>query len=85
MSGPIVGPRFTRSVKVRIGVGMGAAPWRGAAAFARLVDDIDELGFDSIWLPEVLTAPTLDPLAGLSFAAAHNRHQIGRASCRGRV
>jgi probable F420-dependent oxidoreductase len=53
---------------------MGAAPWRGAAAFARLVDDIDELGFDSIWLPEVLTAPTLDPLAGLSFAAAHNRH-----------
>ncbi len=39
-----------------------------------LVDDLDDLGFDSIWLPEVLTAPTLDPLAALAFAAAHNSH-----------
>jgi probable F420-dependent oxidoreductase len=58
-------------VKVRIGVGTGIAPIDGPA-FGRLVDDFDELGFDSIWLPEVLTAQTLDPLAGLSFAAAHN-------------
>ncbi len=40
----------------------------------QLVDDLDELGFDSLWLPEVLTAPTLDPLVALGFAAAHNRH-----------
>ena len=45
-----------------------------AAQFGGLVDDIDELGFDSIWLPEILTAPTLDPLVGLAFAAAHNPH-----------
>ncbi len=44
-------------VKVRIGVGMGAARPADAADFGRLVDDLDELGFDSIWLPEVLTAP----------------------------
>lgn len=25
-----------------------------------------------MWMPEVLTAPTLDPLVGLAFAAAHN-------------
>lgn len=59
-------------MKVRIGVGTGASPTGDGSGFARLVDDLDELGFDSIWLPEVLTAPTLDPLAGLSFAAAHN-------------
>jgi probable F420-dependent oxidoreductase len=59
-------------MKVRIGVGTAAAPALGAPAFARLVDDLDQLGFDSIWLPEVLTAPTFDPLVGLAFAAAHN-------------
>ena len=58
-------------MKVRIGVGMG--PLTGdPAEFADLVDDLDGLGFDSLWLPEVLTAPTLDPLAALAFAAAHN-------------
>jgi probable F420-dependent oxidoreductase len=58
-------------MKVRIGVGMG--PLGGdPAELAGLVDDLDELGFDSLWLPEVLTVPTLDPLAALAFAAAHN-------------
>jgi probable F420-dependent oxidoreductase len=58
-------------VKVRIGVGAG--PLDGdPASLAALVDDLDELGFDSLWLPEVLSAPTLDPLAALAFAAAHN-------------
>ncbi len=61
-------------MKVRIGVGMGIGPTGGADGLGRLVDDLDELGFDSIWLPEVLTAPTLDPLTGLAFAAAHNSH-----------
>jgi probable F420-dependent oxidoreductase len=59
-------------VKVRIGVSMGVAPIGDGAGFSRLVDDLGDLGFDSIWLPEVLTAPTLDPLIGLAFAAAHN-------------
>jgi probable F420-dependent oxidoreductase len=59
-------------VKVRIGVGMGVGASTSASAFSGLVDDLDDLGFDSLWLPEVLTAPTLDPLVGLSFAAAHN-------------
>ncbi|MGA2837041.1 MAG: LLM class flavin-dependent oxidoreductase [Acidimicrobiales bacterium] len=58
-------------MKVRIGVGTGALDG-DPSGLAALVDDLDELGFDSIWLPEVLTAPTLDPLAALAFAAAHN-------------
>ena len=59
-------------MKVRIGVGLGVDPGDDSAGLAGLVDDLDELGFDSIWLPEVLTAPTLDPLVALAFAAAHN-------------
>ena len=58
-------------MKVRIGVGMGALGGE-PAELCDLVDDLEDLGFDSIWLPEVLTAPTLDPLAALAFAAAHN-------------
>ena len=59
-------------MKVRIGVGTGAVADGALASFLRLVDDLDALGFDSLWLPEVLTAPTLDPLVALSFAAAHH-------------
>jgi probable F420-dependent oxidoreductase len=58
-------------VKVRIGVGMGALGG-DPAELCSLVDDLDDLGFDSLWLPEVLTAPTLDPLTALAYAAAHN-------------
>ena len=58
-------------MKVRVGVGMGALSG-DPVELCDLVDDLDELGFDSLWLPEVLTAPTLDPLAALAFAAAHN-------------
>lgn len=53
-------------MKVRIGVGGGIGP----EALGEVVDALDELGFDSLWLSEVLTAPILDPLVGLSFAAA---------------
>jgi probable F420-dependent oxidoreductase len=61
-------------MKVRIGVSGGVGMVGDPAGFGRLIDDLDRLGFDSIWLPEVLTAPTLDPLTGMAFAAAHNPH-----------
>jgi probable F420-dependent oxidoreductase len=41
-------------------------------ALAELVRGLDELGFDSLWLSEVLTGPVLDPVVGLSWAAASN-------------
>jgi probable F420-dependent oxidoreductase len=53
---------------------MGAGAPSEPDGFARLIDDIDELRFDSIWLPEVLTAPALGPLTALAFAAGHNSH-----------
>ena len=58
-------------MKIRIGVGTGGAP-STAEALADLVRGLDELGFDSLWLSEVLTAPVLDPLVGLAWAAASN-------------
>jgi probable F420-dependent oxidoreductase len=43
-----------------------------------LVGGLDALGFDSLWLSEVLTGPVLDPLIGLAWAAASNpRLKIG--------
>ncbi len=56
-------------MKIRIGVGAGGASVAGHT-LADLVTGLDELGFDSLWLSEVLTAPALDPVVGLSWAAA---------------
>jgi probable F420-dependent oxidoreductase len=64
-------------MKIRIGVSMGPGELSGAALCA-VADDLVELGFDSLWLPEVLTASALDPLIGLAWAGAHNpRLKIG--------
>jgi probable F420-dependent oxidoreductase len=64
-------------MKIRIGVGAAAAS-SSPAALAEIVKGIDELGFDSLWLSEVLTGPVLDPVVGLAWAAASNpRLKIG--------
>jgi probable F420-dependent oxidoreductase len=58
-------------MKIRIGVGTAG----GAStpdALTELVTGLDELGFDSLWLSEVLTGPVLDPAVGLAWAAASN-------------
>jgi probable F420-dependent oxidoreductase len=54
-------------VKVRIGVGLGAAS--SGDDIAEMVCEMERCGFDSLWLSEVLSTPVLDPLAGLAFAA----------------
>ena len=58
-------------MKIRIGVGAAGAS-STPEALAELVTGIDDLGFDSLWLSEVLTGPVLDPLVGLAWAAASN-------------
>jgi probable F420-dependent oxidoreductase len=59
-------------MKIRIGVGAGGAT-PTTEAFTELVDGLEALGFDSLWLSEVLTGPVVDPLVGLAWAAASNR------------
>ena len=58
-------------MKIRIGVGAAVA---GASPdmLGEIVDTLDELAFDSLWLSEVLTGPVLDPTVGLAWAAARN-------------
>src|SRR5204863_3112166 len=64
-------------MKIRIGIGAGGATSM-AEALPELVMGLDELGFDSLWLSEVLTGPVLDPIVGLAWAAATNpRMKVG--------
>src|SRR3989442_7598359 len=62
---------YTTLFRSRIGVGAGGA-LSTPGVLAELVTGLDRLGFDSLWLSEVLTAPVLDPLVGLAWAAASN-------------
>src|SRR5260370_13370333 len=39
------------------------------AVFGPLVDDLERLGYDSLWLSERATGAAPDPLVGLAFAA----------------
>ena len=45
----------------------------GPTAFAHLVDVLEELRFDSLWLSERVTGGWLDPLSALAFAAGRTR------------
>jgi probable F420-dependent oxidoreductase len=53
-------------MKVRIGIGLGGL---NSDRFIGAVQRMERLGFDSLWLSEVLTTGVLDPLAGLAYAA----------------
>ena len=58
---------------MKIRFGFTAGPETAPASFGSLVDDLERLGFDSLWIAEVLLQPTLDPLVALSFAAARTK------------
>jgi probable F420-dependent oxidoreductase len=64
-------------MKIRIGVGAAGAS-ATPDALTELVTGLDEMGFDSLWLSEVITGPVLDPVVGLAWAAASNpRLKVG--------
>ncbi|HEY7439278.1 MAG TPA: LLM class flavin-dependent oxidoreductase [Acidimicrobiia bacterium] len=57
-------------MKVRVGVGLGTRQANGdAGEFSMLVDALEDLGFDSLWLSERATGPIVDPLIALAVAA----------------
>jgi probable F420-dependent oxidoreductase len=61
-------------MKVRIGYGLGALSGvADAAAFAALVDGLEQHGFDSLWLSERVSGPAPDPIIGLAVAAGRTR------------
>lgn len=58
-------------MKVRVGYGLGTRTHTNdAERFAALVDGLEALRFDSLWLSEKVTDHCPDPVVALSFAAA---------------
>jgi probable F420-dependent oxidoreductase len=66
-------------MKVRIGYGLGTQTMGGGPElFARMVDELERLRFDSLWLSERVTGVAPDPLIGLAFAAGRtSRIKLG--------
>ena len=74
-------PNGTRETLMRIRVGFGYGGSTRPAkdhgdqdepadqVFATVVDDLERLGFDSLWVSERATATTLDPMVAMAFAA----------------
>ena len=55
-------------MKIRIGIS-GGGDDLGPEAMVALGRAVSECGFDSLWLPEVLSRPGPDPLVGLAWAS----------------
>ena len=60
-------------MKIRIGFASGVSGEGHDEEFGRLVDDLEQLGFDSLWLSERVSSPIHDPLLGLAYAAGRTR------------
>src|ERR1019366_1238914 len=64
------------AVKVRIGIALGGAG--GATGFGRAVDRLEASGIDSLWLPEMVFGPLMEPFVGMTYALARTaRLKVG--------
>ena len=65
-------------MKVRFGFACRGQADLALDDFPKLVDNLERLGFDSIWLPEIMLNGPFDPLVALAHAAARTeRLKIG--------
>ena len=58
-------------MKVRIGISLG--PAGAPEAFAGAVDRLEQSGVDSLWLPENVYSPLVEPFTGMAFALSRTR------------
>ena len=58
-------------MKVRIGISLG--PAGTPDQFAGAVDLLEQSGVDSLWLPETVYSPLVEPFTGMAFALARTR------------
>jgi len=58
-------------MKVRIGMSLGPAGTPGQ--FAAAVDLLEQAGVDSLWLPENVYSPLVEPFTGMAFALSRTR------------
>src|SRR3954454_9184346 len=57
-------------MKIRIGFGLGTrTTTNDAATFGPFVDDLERLGFDSLWMSERISGPAPAPVVAMAFAA----------------
>lgn len=56
-------------VKIRIGVGLGTRTDLHDERFGAVVDEIERLGFDSLWLSEKIGGEAPDPLVAMAYGA----------------
>lgn len=61
-------------MKVRIGYGFGVRTSLNDDGFSTVVDALESLHFDSLWLSERISGPAPDPLVAMAFAAGRTRH-----------
>ena len=62
-------------MKVRIGISLGAGE---PADFPAAVDLLEASGVDSLWLPETVYTPAVEPFTGIAFAVARTaRLKVG--------
>ena len=54
---------------VRIGIGLGVRTWLHGPEFGEVVDAVEALSFDSLWLSERITGQAPDPIVAMSYAA----------------
>ncbi|HEY4854675.1 MAG TPA: TIGR03854 family LLM class F420-dependent oxidoreductase [Streptosporangiaceae bacterium] len=59
-------------MKVRIGIGLGGAG--GPEGFAAAVDHLEEIGVDSLWLPEMVYGQLVEPFVGMAHAVSRTSH-----------
>lgn len=61
-------------MKVRVGYGLGTrSETNDGERFDQLVDELERLRFDSLWLSERLTGECPDPLVGMAYACGRTR------------
>ena len=58
-------------MKIRFGVGLGQDT--GPAELPALVDRLEELGIDSLWLSELVYSTAVDPFVGMAYALARTK------------
>ena len=66
-------------MKIRIGYGLGtSSTTTDPVRFGSLVDNLERLRFDSLWLSERVNGPALDPVVAMTFAIARTeRLKVG--------
>ena len=63
-------------MRVRIGISLGAAGVPGE--FSAAVDELERVGVDSLWLPEMVYGPLVDPFIGMAHALSRTaRLKVG--------